>query len=93
MITRIVLKDYHAIDHLSISGLKTCNIFCGKNNSGKTTILECSRNSNGVESFRVLARITRNQILRYSTSRTSPVECLLEYSDIEPPFSRIHGKR
>ncbi len=39
MITQIVLKDYHAIDHLTISDLKTCNIFCGKNNSGRQQYL------------------------------------------------------
>ena len=40
MITNIKLKKHKGISELSINNLSRVNVICGKNNSGKTSILE-----------------------------------------------------
>jgi hypothetical protein len=46
MINFLKIKNHKALNHAQMAGLGNINVICGKNNSGKTTILEALLNRN-----------------------------------------------
>lgn len=55
MLSSLKLENYRAFKHLEVSDLGRVNLFVGKNNSGKTTILEAAEMLVGKDSLESLA--------------------------------------
>jgi len=64
MINNIGIKQYRGIEECQLTDLKKVNIICGKNNSGKTTILE-ALNSEKASKLQVGVRFTEDEINRF----------------------------
>ena len=61
MIRSVQLEDYRGFRHYSLDGLSRVNLLVGKNNSGKTSILEAVNLLASGGDVRVLSRIARQR--------------------------------
>jgi hypothetical protein len=61
MITRLELKNYRGFEHYKLSGLAQVNLLVGKNNSGKSSILEAIHLLASGGDYGVLFKIARQR--------------------------------
>jgi AAA domain, putative AbiEii toxin, Type IV TA system len=94
VVDSLAVKDFRQFDELSISGLSPVSLIGGKNNTGKSSLLEAL--------YLLVGDITPTSLLALSTARRTPVdpatnETLWRYlfrngdTTLEPKLTRVFG--
>lgn len=90
LLTDFEVSNFRGIRHAQISGLKRVNFFAGRNNCGKTTLLEAVFLLTGISSIRVLVDIVKRHRIDFES-----VNSLVTYFYQQDPRNKLEmrGKR
>jgi hypothetical protein len=91
MITTLELENYRGFGHYRLSGLARVNLLVGKNNSGKTSVLEAVQLLASEGDQRVFAEIARRrgEMVFVSEDRQDPRRRIDPRDDINLPYPTI----
>ena len=86
MLDSLLIKNFRALEHLEVPKLGRVNLMVGKNNSGKSTVLEALRIYAGNAQRLLLEAIAQEHDERYRTheSETLDEDTLMPFQDFFP---------
>ena len=86
MLDSLVIKNFRSLEHLEVPKLGRVNLMVGKNNSGKSTVLEALRIYAGNAQRPLLESIAQEHDERYRTreSETLDEDTLMPFQDFFP---------
>ncbi len=84
MLNSLVIKNFRMLEDFSVTKLGRLNLIVGKNNSGKSTVLEALRIYAGGASFKLLKEIAESHDEKFSLAEESNQEfnALFPYEDL-----------
>jgi len=87
MVENILIEDFKGIERCELKGLKKINIICGKNNTGKTALLEAINNGNNVSAGSPIDKDKIDGICRNLIPQDEPLLGEILVSTVRKVFS------